>query len=58
MLEESDLLLQLLRELGELIFCQHVLLFVRADCLAFIVVETGTFALGDNLRRVIEEHTC
>ena len=58
MLKQCYLLLKLLRELRELVLCEHILLLIRADGLALIVVEACAFILCYDLGRVIEEDTC
>ena len=58
MLQQSNFLLELFREFRELVLGEHILLLVRADSLALIVVEALAFVLGHNFRRIVEKDTC
>lgn len=57
-LEQSDLLLQLLWEVGEAVLRHHVLLLISCDGFPLVVVELSSAGLGNDLRGVIEEDTC
>ena len=58
MLQKSDLLLQFLRVISQVVGLHHVLLFSRRHCLPFIVEECMAIRVDDDLGAVIEEHSC
>ena len=55
MLQQRDLLLELLRELVELILGQNVLLLALTDGFALVVEEATALFLRDYLGRIVEE---
>ena len=55
MLQQRDLLLELLRELVELILGQDVLFFTLTYGFPLVIEETASFFLRYNLSRIIEK---
>lgn len=57
MLEECNLLLQLLGEVGEVVLGHDILLLICCNCFPFIVVELGATRLSNNFGGVIEKYS-